>query len=148
VIDFTLTNEPSGTIYGSTGVDDGGNGDAILNLGTIQGTSTGVSAGRGLLILTNSRAIFGAYAGFNDGSFGSSLSNTGSIDSNRYGIELSSTSSATTTVANAGSISGRLYAIYGAGFSNALFLTNTGTIGGDILLGNAADTVVNKGLID
>jgi Ca2+-binding RTX toxin-like protein len=154
----SVVNEAEGTITGSVGIAFTDQGDTLNNCGSINALGFhGVSfqGGANFVHFTNSGHIFGPSSGviISSGNVAdSSLSNSGVIESNQYGLWLSNGSAGAgrhDAIVNTGTISGSVAAIF-ADAGDRIVLTNAGTLIGDVLCKsvNATDTVINTGKID
>jgi Hint domain len=110
--DVTLTN--LGTIGTAAAVALGvtGNGDSVVNSGTVHGATFGISASLGVSV-TNSGAgatIFGGTDGFYGAGSATYITNSGSIGGGTYGIELKA--GGTVSNQSGGTITGGTDGIY------------------------------------
>jgi hypothetical protein len=173
----TLTNAAASSITAlahGLGINNSTVG-TIDNAGLIAGTNGfGILLGNSSLTdLTNSGTITGGYMAIyadNAATIGS-ITNSGTIESSSHALALSTTDTITNTatglirstggghgiallgdtslIANAGTISGSVYGIFGSG-GNPTAITNTGTIEGSRGIhseGRPFDTITNSGII-
>ena len=143
-----LLNAVGASISGLDGIDDNGNGDTLVNDGSVVGShGVGVSLVGGGDLIHNSGSIYGPTAGVWDDSFvsgGSTIVNTGEIQSADLGVFVETNVGFITTIINSGTIEGDSFSIQ----SNlgAVHLKNSGLLVGDVSFDTTEnDTFLNSG---
>ena len=149
----TLVNNADGTILGGTAVSISNSGKTVTNHGVIDGfVSQGIFIDENVdsFSLTNDGHIFGRIEGIFDFGGPATITNSGNgvIQSDWYGFELDGNSGNVTNGVHA-TIGGSIYSIYTHEFGS-LFLTNLGTLNGDVLctVPVSNNSIFNKGTIN
>ncbi|MEI6098318.1 MAG: hypothetical protein WCS20_08455 [Alphaproteobacteria bacterium] len=133
----------NGTISGSYGVYLGSFGNVLYNAGLISAQIYGVTMDGTSASAYNSGEIVGSFGIYiagenNDLPSSMSVTNTGTINSENYGIYAGlDLASSALTIKNSGTISGKYSSLLL--YDSPDTVTNTGTLNGDVSLGGGAD---------
>ncbi len=120
---------------------------SIANSGTLQGaTGMGLYTVSGASLVHNSGQVLGTSLGIYMYQSDASIFNSGTITGRVDGIRVDSVAPKTVQINNAGMISGDTTSITSLRAS-AFDVRNSGTLGGDIVGGDNADSVVNSGAV-